>query len=559
MVEGGASIMPTITVSKSDIESLIGKRLPSEVDKLNDIFQYVGGEVESVNEDSIEVEIKCRNRPDLWCAEGIARELRGALGIDAGLVKYSSKPSGVTLKVDPSVKTIRPLIAAAVVKDIHITEELLLQMIQLQEKVCMTYGRKRKSAAMGIYDFDKVIGDVTYKAADPKTKFIPLEFENEMELRDILEVHPKGNEYAHLLKYFKKYPLVVDSENNVLSMPPVINSNYSGKVSEDTRNLFIEVTGDDWETVHTSLLIAVCSLADRGARIESVKVKYSDKTIVTPNFSPKKWKINVSEINNRLGLNLTPKNVCSILAKGRYSAEASKEELSLEIPCYRADILHNVDIIEDVAIMYGYSNFTPQSIDISTSGKLSELTKFSNKIRELMVGFGVQEVQTFTLTSKEILADKINLESEMVKIENPMSSSYEYLRNSIWPMLIDFLGKNTNREYPQKIFEVGEVVIPNSKAETKSDTVKKLAYASASAETNFTEAKQVAFTLLSSLGKEMKVRELEHTTFIPGRAGEIIVNEEVVGIIGEVSPEVLSNFGIELPLAIFEIHLSKLF
>jgi phenylalanyl-tRNA synthetase beta chain len=258
-----------------------------------------------------------------------------------------------------------------------------------------------------------------------------------------------------------------------------------------------------------------------------------------------------------LGTNFSGKDVLKLLEKARYSGKlvdvGGFDFLELKAPFYRTDLMHDVDLIEDVAIMHGYSNFDLQPVKVPTTGALSPLTTFSDKIRRLMIGFGAQEVQTFTLTDPAVFT-KAKEDRKRVEIENPISQTYSVLRNKIWPTLIDLLSKNTNREYPQKIFEVGEIVAPNSKAETKSDTWRHLAFASAG-DADFTYAKQVLCSLLASIGKECKVKESERKSFIPGRVGDIIVKGRKVGLVGELHPAVLSNFGIEMPVCVFELDL----
>jgi len=313
------------------------------------------------------------------------------------------------------------------------------------------------------------------------------------------------------------------------------------------------------------LAMMTLSLADRGGNIWSTYIDspfQADKDF--PIFKHRTWKLGVSEVNAKLGLNLPGREILNLLRRARYDGNLVRisgfEFLGLRAPFYRTDLMHDVDLIEDVAIMYGYSNFAPQPVRVPTIGSLSPLTEFADKIRKLMLGFGAQEVQTFTLVHKDILTKNVNLPAtrKLVKIENKISENYEYLRDKIWPTLIDLLSKNTNREYPQRVFEVGDVVVPNARAETCSDTRKHLAFALAGSEADFTYAKQVLCSLLASVGKECKVRETEHDSFIPGRVGEIFVDGKSVGLVGELHPAVLKNLGVEMPICLFEICLNRL-
>jgi len=552
--------MPTINISKKDMEKLLGQKLPASADKLDDIFQYVGCEVEMLAGDEIQLEVKSRNRPDLWCAEGIARDLRGALDIQTGLLKPTVNRSAYEVNVDPDMKNVRPFIACAVLKGVKLSDELIRQIMQQQEKIDGTYGRNRRKTSIGLYDADLINFPLTYTTVTPKgIKFIPLDFEVEMTPEEILESHPKGMNYKHLIEHLKRYPIFKDVRNKVLSFPPIINSNDLGKLTAQSTNILIEVTGTDYAAVKNVLRIITLSLAERGGEIYEVKINYPYRLAErTPNFSPSNWVLPISFTNKWLGLNLSGKEIAALLQKARYGIKKIKrDKIIVHIPAYRTDVLHIVDLVEDIAIMYGYSNFEPQELDVATSGELTPLTKFADKVRELMLGFGGQEVQTFTLTDPDIFTKRINYEQKLIAVENPMSQTYSALRTEIWPMLLDFLSKNTNREYPQSIFEVGDVVIPNPKAETKSDTKKHLAFALASKEANFTYAKQVLTTLLASLGKKCEVKDIEHTSFIPGRVGEVFVNGAAVVIVGEIHPAVLENFGVEMPICLFEVDLNS--
>ncbi len=562
--------MPILELSKRDMEALLGRKLPNTAEELDEIFQYAGGEVESIDADAISVEIKCRNRPDLWCAEGLARELRGALGREAGLAKHRIRKSNrYKIRVSERLRDIRPYIACAVVKNVKLTDHIICQLMQQQEKVDGNYGRARRKTSIGLYDADKIKFPLTYGTTAPdENAFIPLQMERELTPKQILSRHPTGRKYAHLVEGLKEYPIFKDARGKVLSFPPVINSDELGHLDEKTKNVLIEVTGKNYRAVVNVLAMMTLSLADRGGVIWSTRIDspfQADKDF--PIFKHRTWKLGVVEVNARLGLNLTGREILNLLRRARYDGKLVRisgfEFLELQAPFYRTDLMHDVDLIEDVAIMYGYSNFAPQPVKVPTVGALAPLTEFTDKLRKLMLGFGAQEVQTFTLVHHDILTTKTNRGGDgknrkLVKVENKISENYEYLRDEIWSTLIDLLSKNTNREYPQRVFEAGDVVIPNARAETGSDTKKHLAFALASSEADFTYAKQVLCSLLASVGKECKVKETEHDSFIPGRVGEVFVEGKSVGLVGELHPLVLKNLGVEMPICVFEICLNCL-
>ncbi|MBS3107606.1 phenylalanine--tRNA ligase subunit beta [Candidatus Woesearchaeota archaeon] len=553
--------MPKLDISYKDLKQLFGRDI-SIRELEEESLLFIKGEFDGIDNDTLKVDCKETNRPDLWSTEGIARQLKGNHGIEKGIPQFKLKPSGIKVKVEKGMEKIRPYIVAAVARDIKITEDLLIQMIQLQEKVCLTYGRKRREAAIGIYDLDKLSPPIFYKAVAPDgIKFIPLESDKLMTPREILQRHPKGIEYSHLLESFQKYPIVMDSKNEVASMPPVINSDYTGKVTDKTKNLFIEVTGLDKGVVMTALNVVVAALSDRGAKLESVEIDYPDARVISPNFTPKKAKISISYINKISGLNLKNSEIKILLEKARYNVKITNNIVELEYPSYRQDIMHPVDIVEDIIIAYGYNSIEPIIPEISTVGDLDEFEVFAEKVRNLLPGVGAQELLNFTLTNKDMLFKKMNLEeSEIVEIANPVSALWSSLRNWNIPSLLEFFTKNVSQEYPQQIYEVGDSVIIDQKAETHTKTIKRLAWAEINADTNYTKARQVLDYVLRSLGiSDYTVEDAEHNSFISGRVGCVLIKGRKVAYIGEIHPQVLDNFNLKMPVSAFELNLTDLY
>ena len=552
--------MPTIDISLKDLNSLVKKELTQK--RLEEeAALLVKGEIDKVEGDKITITCADSNRPDLWSTEGIARALRPYYTEEKWLQKYTVLPSNVYLHVDRTVDDIRPFIAAAVLENVAITENLLLQMIQLQEKVCMTFGRKRKTVAIGLYDFDKMTPPLTYKAVKPtECSFIPLDFKKEMTLKDILKTHHKGIEYGHLLEGLDKYPIIVDSKGVIASMPPIINSQATGKVSEDTKNLFVEVTGTSREEVHVALTIMVAALADRGGTIKSVTIDYGEKKFITPNFTPKRIKVKFTDIERIAGMKLSLKELKKYLGRYGYDVKKAKDGLELEYATWRQDILHPIDVIEDLLISYGYNYIEPLVPAIATVGSVDELEAFCEPIRNVLVGFGGQELLNFTLTNKETLFTKMNLqEFPLVEIANPVSLKWTHIRNWVLPSVLEFLEKNTMQEYPQQVYELGDAVVIDEKAETRTKTIKRLAWVLAEKDANFTKAKQILDYVLTGLGLSYEILDTEHNSFISGRCGRVVVNGIEVAYIGEMHPQVLTNFKMGFPVCAFEINISEIF
>jgi len=390
-----------------------------------------------------------------------------------------------------------------------------------------------------------VVFPLVYKDVDNE-KFIPLGKTEEMSIKEILEKHPKGVDYAHLVK--DKYPLIYDKEG-VISFPPIINSERT-KVTENTKNLLIDVTGTDEKAVNQALNILVCNIVERCGKIFSLKV--SNK--ITPKLESKEITLNVEEIDSILGIGLNENEIAEALEKMRYYVKKMKGgKIIIGIPVYRSDIIHKIDVIEDVAVGYGYNNIKPILPKVATIGKQSELEKLSRKIRELMIGLGFQEVLSFVLTSKENSFVKMDIEDDYAEILNPTSSEYNICRTWLLPNVMKILSSNKHREYPQKIFEIGDCVLLDEDQETKTKQIRKLAAVVSYDNANLTEMKSIVEVVLNSLKHKYEIKEYKHPSFIETRCGEILVNGKQIGFFGEIHPKILENWKLEKPVIGFEI------
>ncbi len=550
--------MPTLEISLKDLCKLVGKRFTAE--EIKEAISFAKGEVDEVTGDLLKVDIKDSNRPDLWSAEGIAREIQGRYTKRVGLPKYKIAKPKIVVKVDKKVEKVRPFTVCAVARGLKIDADVLSQMIQLQEKVCGTFGRNRKEVAIGVYDLHRIKPPIRYTTVKPDgIKFVPLEFSEEMTPEVILEKHPKGKEYGHLLEGQKEYPIFIDSKKNVLSIPPIINSDYTGKVTEKTRDLFIECSGFNYKFLQPALNVLVAALADRGAKIEAVKVVYPNQRIVTPDMSPKKADVDIAYANRISGLSLSGKEMCKMLEKARYKVKLKGKKIEALYPAYRQDIMHQRDLVEDVIISCDVDKIEPEIPKLATIGGLNSKEVFSNKVAEAMVGLGFQEILSYTLTNRNYLFEKMNLnERETVELENPVSSNWGIFRNWLLPSLMEFLSNNKHVEYPQRVFEIGNAFAIDQSKETKTRDVNKLAAVISDSKIGYEDMASIVAALMESLGTKYSLRPVSHPSFIQGRAAEIVVNNKSVGVIGEIHPKVLDSWLMEMPVVAFEIDLEEL-
>jgi phenylalanyl-tRNA synthetase beta chain len=543
----------------STIRKLLGKKISLE--NLEDSLFLLKAEIERVDGDEIEIEIN-PDRQDMLSAEGIVRALKGFLEIEPGPKLYRVKKSGKKVLVGKGLERIRPYISCGIVKGVDINEDLLIDYMHLQESLTSTHGRNRRKASIGLYVNDDIRFPVHYKTELPKKIiFPPLGYTKSLDGPTILEVHEKGPIYGPIISQFKKWPLLIDDNDNTLSLPPVINSNTLGRLSTETSNIFVEVTGTHIPTVNQALNIMIAALAERGGQIESVTTEYPDGTITeTPDMSYKKQIIRTSEVHKLIGLKLEDNEVVKCLYKMCYGAKVkSKGKIEVEIPPYRTDILHPVDIIEDIAIGYGFDKIEPEMPSTHTAGKLLPLTRLKNKVRDLMIGIGFQEITSYIMNSPEIMNSKMRRNDQLVEVGNPKSRDYSVLRNSLLPILVDFASQNQHADYPQRIFEVGDIVRPDLQAETRISQIGSVAGLVIDTMVNITDLITSLGFVLRNLGLDNKfeLKRTSNPSFIEGRTAKIILNGKDYGIIGEISPEVLMNFNVIRPIVAFEMMLPR--
>ncbi len=538
--------MPTIKVSKKEFEKYVGKKLP--IEKLKDRISYLGTDLEGIEKDEINVEI-FPNRPDMLSVQGFARAFSSFIGHKKGLRRYDVKKSGEKVTIDSSLKNIRPYTVCAIVKNLKFDNERIKELVQIQEKLHITYGRNRKKVAIGIYPYEKIKPPIKFFAEDPKKiKFRPLEYNKEITGLQILSMHSAGREYGYLLEGMKKFPFFKDSENKILSMPPIINSHETGKINHKTNDVFIECSGFDFDVLKKCLNIIVCALADMGGKIYSMELDYGSKKTTTPDLTPKKMKIKRDYVNKILGLNLKENDIKKYLERMGYDYSNN----TVKIPAYRADIISEIDLIEDIAIAYGYENFKEEIPEVATIAKEDRFEIFKNKISEILIGLRLLEVNTYHLVSSNI-NKRMNVDMKNVMLENSISDEYDSLRSWMIPSLMDVLEKNRSNEYPQNIFEIGTIF---KKDLEEND---RLAILLCDKDTNFTKIKQILDYLLNKLNLKYEIKDVEHDIFIKGRVGRVSVKGKDVAYIGEIHPKVLSNFGLEMPVSCLELNLSELF
>ena len=551
--------MPVITFKYTDLKDL---GIDMEKDELIDTLPMMSSDIEDYDDEEIKVEF-FPNRPDNLSVEGVARSFKGFLGLETGLPNYPITPSNEEVVVDAEVAEIRPYIAFAKIDNVDFTGDKLKYIMDFQENLHWVIGRDRKKVAIGIHNADVVNAPFKY-IATPKdaNAFVPLEKDSEMTPDEILTEHDKGKAYAHLIDSFDKYPLILDKDDQVLSMPPIINGELT-KIKEDTHNIIVDVTGTDERAVNQALNIICSSFAEVGGQIKSMEVKYEDKTIVSPDLTPQEMNVHVDTANELIGgTDLNAEDIKGLLEKARFDAEVLNDnEVKAIIPAYRVDILHEVDIVENIAVQYHINSVEAKLPEINTVAYENDWFRSESIIREAMVGLGFQEIMSLMLTSEEAHYEKMNQEEKPhVQVARPITIDRTMIRTSLINSLMEFLEDNKHEDLPQKIFEIGDVLYLDDSKENKTVSSKKLAALICHSTANFTEIKSVMTSVLSNLGYSMEISDSENKTFIEGRVADVEgVSEKgyVKGFFGEISPEVITNFTLEYPVIGFEIEFTN--
>lgn len=574
--------MPKVEVNEKLFFNLVGKKYncdelfekklthaKAELDEKPD-------ETQSEDDRVIKIELNDTNRPDLWSTGGIARCLREYEGGEhkdyASFLNTKDKTLDAqnrTIIVNENLRHIRPFIVSFIISGKPISDPLLKDIIQTQEKLCWNFGRKRKTIAMGVYREKDVQWPVHYDAVDPDTtSFVPLQEETASTCREIVNNHPKGKDFGWILKDCAMYPLLRDNRGEVLSMPPIINSATLGQVEVGDTELLIELTGDDMESLMLSANIVACDFFDAGYSITPVKTQHPYETgygkdIQVPFYFQKTTDARLSAINKKLGSDLSEKDVIDDLVRMGNSVTSRKEGddvvFTVSPAPYRNDFLHEVDVIEDVMIGQDLDFFAPQSPNDFTIGRLLPITEYSRKAKTIMTGLGYQEMIYNYLGSKKNYIEKMGIDgSNVIEIANPMSENYQFVRPSIIASLLNSESQSANAVYPHKIYEIGKIAFIEPSENTGTKTVQSLGFVTASSNANFNEAASEVSTLLYYLDHKYEVKESNDPRFIPGRQAYIMVNGKEAGILGEIHPQVLENWQIAVPCTAGEIDLEYL-
>ncbi|MFC7200925.1 phenylalanine--tRNA ligase subunit beta [Halospeciosus flavus] len=587
--------MPVVEVDPDELRRLTGHH-EKEDDELKDDLFALGLEYEGDTEDG-EFQLEfAPDRLDRLSVEGVARSLRYQYGDDRGVYVPDTNDPEWTIEVDESVPDERPYVTGAVVRGLDLSEDALDSIIQLQEKLHATMGRQRAKGAIGIHDLTMLKGQsiqssdepsgetasqafeesergprnsITYRGVDPEgDTFVPLDSDQELTPAEVLEEHPTGEKYADLVEEYERFPAIYD-DIGLFSFPPVINGRRT-EVSEDSRDLFIELTGTDQWTVDRMCNIICYALDARGGQVEEVEVEYSDRTLLRPDFDVDTKRVPHDRIETMLGIDLDPDTVEDLFERAGLDAEVEPTDDSLQyavdVPPYRVDVLHPVDLVDDVGRAYGFNELVPRYPEVSTVGGRTDESELERAARNVLVGLGFEDLLNFHLISHEDNYERMRVEegsdvlggAEAPTIREPYSEEYELVRTWALPSLMMVLENNTHRSYPQDLAEIGLATAVDDSENTGVAERRTVAGVVARHDASYEDAKARLQAVARNFDVDLETPPTDHPAFIDGRVAAIEMDGEEVGVVGEIHPEILVDHDLEVPVSAFEFRLDAL-
>jgi phenylalanyl-tRNA synthetase beta chain len=578
--------MPTLSVEKSSLYQKIGKSFTD--DQFDEICFQFGIELDEVTSErqivakeqgeaaarglSDEVIYKIElpaNRYDLLTVEGLSRALRSfLLGADAPKYQLKRPAEPIRINVMPETSLVRPFVVGAVLRGMTFTQDIYDSFIELQDKLHSGVGRRRAIASMGTHDLDTLSAPFTYAALPPEQiQFVPLnktQKVNGHELIQLYESDLKIKKFLHIIRDEPRFPVILDAEGRVASLPPLINSEHS-KIKLSTKNIFIELTATDENKAMIALNCLTTSFAEYCDSVELVEVVYpSGRIATTPDFGERTVPVSIEYINGAIGIKITPAEAVALLKKMMLVSEVASDNKTINVcvPAFRSDILHPCDIMEDVAIAYGFNNINrtlPISFCVASP---MPLNKLSDLIRKEIALVGFTEVLTLTLCSKEENYDwllRIDPGNEAVVLENPKTIEYQQVHTMLIPEMLKTLASNKALPLPLKIFQVADVCFLDEKNDVGARNERRLSVAFSN---NSSSGLEVVHGVLDRVMAMMAVPTSDYKCipsslpyYFPGRQAQVVLKGNVIGAFGILHPQVLKNFEVPNVTSILEINI----
>jgi len=514
--------VPVIEVAKHDLERLTHVKF----EELVKLLEHVKCEVEEELGDRVKLEVT-HDRPDHFSAEGLARTLKGVADVEVGLPPIRTTWSSLELNAETIEE--RPYISMAVVRGVRLDDEAVKQLIQLQEKLHETYGRGRRKIAIGYYDVSKIRPPIFYTRVSQDDEYIPLGFDRPVKIREMYELTEQGRRYSHLINR-ERPPALVDGAGQIMVIIPVLGSECC-KITEETRDVLIDVTGTDPRAVHSMLSVLIYALLERSDSKEVEIVRGG--TTYTHRYA--EIEVNAKVVGELLGVSLSQAEFERLVNKARLGYRDGK----VVVPPFRINILTWVDVAEDVAVMMGYNRLPREAPKVVTGGRRHRTEIFAGEVRRALTSMGFVEINNYVLTDRAVEGV-----CKAVYVVNPISELYNTVRCSIVAQLI--AAASTVRRREVKLFEVGDVV-------REGKTLKVATFLISRDGVTLTDGLSVAKSLCNRLGLNCKTSATEVGWALQNRAAQI--EGDVSGYVAEVSPDLLTRLGHLIPTVVGELVL----
>ncbi len=547
-------IIPTISVDQELLrEFVVNSGRKHDVDDLAFRLPLMGTDIDKCDDEVLEIEI-FPDRPDLLSAETLFHGMLPFLHDAPPRPRLNVQPGTISMTVSEDLRNIRPVILGAVVRGLNIDDNVIKRLMDHQEKLHFALGRGRKRASIGVHDLKKISPPFNVQAVDRSYKFTPLSMQNEMTIDEILTNHPKGIDYAHLLNGMDKVPIIFDSNGEVLSFPPIINGDHT-TVTTQTKDIFIDVTGLDIRACESALMLVCLQLSILGGRVESVRVNTCEGQEWHLNGSPIEHHVPRDMVESILGNSFSDEEINFAIRRmgGIFNGE-DRLGLSISMPRWRFDILHPIDLVEEIAIGHGYDDLAHDVPKAPLTGLPRSDGHLRRRIRDALQGLGLMQIQSLTLSNDD---DQFNLvnwspDGEITRMTNPITTEHTILRQNILPGLLRLLAANRHHDLPQGVYELGSVVIDHKNRD-------RFAFLVAENSGGFASLRGRIQALMRDLGCEnWHLEENNSGPWLQGRSANILVNNTKVGECGELNPHVSESFDLNVPMSGAQIDLSIL-
>ena len=554
--------MPRAVLDRDRLLALAGRPLSDSA--LDDVLFASKAEVEGHDGSALTISVT-PDRLDLLSEGGLGLYLQGVLEASRGIPSYRAPPSegpASGFEVDRSVDPIRPAIGGALVRapsDRPLDVGLLAEAVRFQELLHATIGRDRRAASLGFYPTERLEFPVRY-SLEPMSavRFVPLDGSEEVGAVQFFEEHPMAKTYGAFGRQGDSCLTLRDARGTVLSLPPILNGRAAGEARTGDRELLIEATGTRERTVAEAVGLLLVAFVAQGWSVAPVPIVRAGERVSDgiPLVHGRSLDLPSSVLRALGGEGLSASVVERRLAQARLGGHPHAGGWKVDAPPWRPDLGTAVDVAEDVLLADGVrpeDGLLPPS---RTRGRLRPETRFRRRFASALLGLGLAAPHTPVLVSEATVARVGGIAP--LHLRNPVSSEFAYLRNRLLLSHLDVLAHNTRHGYPQRFGEVAPVIVPASGSETGGDTRYHAGLMVASDSAGFAEAAALVEYLLRTADVTAVREPAEVPGTIPGRAARARVAGEAVAELGEISPVVLAELGVPVPVAWAEVDLTAL-